>query len=110
MHKITTAKALKEAILALEQQQIKNRQLLEGQFSAALESLGPINLLHKQIKEFKLKPLLKTNISQTAIALLSGYLAHKIIVGPSKSPFRRFAASIVQYGISKYISKNTPLF
>lgn len=107
MQKITAAETLKQSILVLECKQIEDRKLLADQFSAAYESLKPINVLRKMIKEIASPSKLKDDLIQTGIGLISGYLSRKMLVRSSKNPFLRLAGIFVQSGVMNFVANNS---
>jgi hypothetical protein len=106
MQKITAAESLKASILLLESRQIENGKLLKEQFPIVLDSLRPINLLRKVIKELITPSDLKDDVIQTVVALISGYLSRKILVRSSGNPLFRLGGIVVQYSITRFFTKN----
>ena len=107
MPKITSAKTLKRAIIALERRQIAEEQLLREQFTATYESLRPINVLRKAINDFLTPSELKEPFYETMGGLITGYISRMLITRNSKNPLRRLAGVLVQYGVTNMISRNS---
>lgn len=107
MPKITSAKSLKSAIIALENRQIAEEILLKEQFTATYESLKPINVLRNTINDLLTVTELKEPILETIAGVITGYISRFLIIRDSKNPFRRIAALLVQYGVTNLISKNS---
>jgi len=106
MQKITAAESLKASILLLESRRIENGKLLKEQFPIALNSLKPINLLRKVIKELITPSDLKNDVIQTVVTLISGYLSRKILVRSSGNPLFRLGGIVVQYSVTRFFTKN----
>jgi hypothetical protein len=109
MQNITSIAGLKNAIQLLEVEQGIKGQLLKEQFYLTYESLKPINILKKTLKEISSSPYLIDNISGTAIGLASGFLSKKIFVGASGNIFRKLMGSILQFGITNVVAKNSDI-
>lgn len=106
MQNITSTATLKNAIELLEVEQVVKGQILKEQFYLTYESLKPINILKKTLKEISSSPYLIDNISGTAIGLASGFLSRKIFVGASGNIFRKLIGSVLQFGITNVVAKN----
>jgi hypothetical protein len=109
MQNITSIAGLKDAIQLLEIEQGIKGQLLKEQFYLTYESLKPINILKKTLKEISSSPYLIDNISGTAMGLASGFLSKKIFVGTSGNIFRKLIGSILQFGITNVVTQNSDI-
>ena len=109
MQNITSIAGLKNAIQLLEIEQGIKGQLLKEQFYLTYESLKPINILKKTLKEISSSPYLIDNISGTAMGLASGFLSKKIFVGTSGNIFRKLIGSLLQFGITNVVAKNSDI-
>lgn len=106
MQKIINSKELKEAIQVLEFEQIVKLQLLKEQFHLTYESLKPINLIKKTIKDAVTAPNIMENVLGAAIGIASGYLSKKIFIGTSGNLFRKLFGSVLQFGVTSVVTKN----
>ena len=106
MLNITSITELKNAIHFLENKQTLDKQLLIEQFHLTYESLKPINLLKKTIKDVASSPYLIDNIIGTSIGLASGYLTKKIIVNASGNLFKKLIGSVLQFGVTNIVAQN----
>ena len=109
MQNITSIAELKDAIQVLEVEQGIKEQILKEQLYVTYESLKPINILKKTLKEISSSPYLIDDISGTAMGLASGFLSKKIFVGASGSLFRKLIGSILQFGITNVVAKNSSI-
>jgi hypothetical protein len=109
MQNITSIAELKDAIQVLEVEQGIKEQILKEQLYVTYESLKPINILKKTLKEISSSPYMIDNISGTAMGLASGFLSKKIFVGASGSLFRKLIGSILQFGITNVVAQNSSI-
>ena len=107
MQNITSIAELKDAIQLLEVEQGIKELLFKEQFYLTYESLKPINILKKTLKEIGSSPYLIDNISGTAMGLASGFLSKKIFVGASGSIIRKLIGSFLQFGITNVVAQNS---
>jgi hypothetical protein len=109
MQTITSYEGLRNAIRLLEaEQSIQGRQL-KDQLYITYESLKPVNLLRNTLKEIYSSGYLTDNISSAAMGLVSGFLSKKIFIGTSGSAFKKLLGSILQFGVTNLVSRNSEL-
>ena len=106
MENITSKNSLKNAIQLLEVEQAIQGQLLKEQFYLTCESLKPVNLIKSTLKDIVLSPNLIDRILGNAIGLATGYLSKKILIGTSGNIFRKLFGSILQTGVSGFVSEH----
>jgi hypothetical protein len=106
MQNITSSADLKNAILLLEVEQASNRQLLKEQLNITYESLKPINIIRKTLRDIISSQDLTDNIIGTASGLASGYLSKKIFIGTSGNLIRKLVGSILQFGVTTIVSQH----
>jgi len=106
MQNISSAIELKKAIQLLEIEQTVNRQLLKDQFLITYESLKPLNILKRTLKDIASSPNLVDNILGATVGAASGYLTKKIIVNSSGNIFRNLFGSILQFGITNMVAQH----
>ena len=107
MGKITSVAELKSAIELLEVEHALKGQLLKEQLYLTYESLKPINVLKRTLKELTSSPYLIDNIPGTIMGLPSGYLSKKLFTGGSGNIFRKLLGSILQFGVTNVVAKNS---
>lgn len=106
MENITSITGLKNAIQLLEVEQTIKGQLLKEQFHLTYESLKPVNLLKNTLFDIASSPNLIDNIIGNVIGLATGYLSKKIFIGASGNIFRKLFGSVLQSGVSSFVTKN----
>jgi hypothetical protein len=109
MQNITTATGLKNAIELLEAEHAIKGQLLKEQFYLTCESMKPINILNRTLKEITSSQYLINNISGTIMGLASGYLSKKIFTGGSGNILRKLLGSILQFEVTNVVAKNSDI-
>ena len=107
MQDITSIAELKNAIQLLKAEQATKEQLLKEQFCITYESLKPVNILKNTLNKVASSPYLIDNILGTAIGLTSGYLTKKLVVNTSGNIFRKLVGSVLQFGVTNLVAKNT---
>jgi len=105
MQNITTVTGLKDAIKALETEQIEKGKLLKEELVLTYESLKPVNILTNTLKELFTTSHLMENISGTTLGMVTGYLIKKLFIRESPSKIRVILGSVFQLGISKLIAQ-----
>ena len=101
-----TVESLKEAIKALEVKQANDRILLEEQMLFTYESLKPSNILKNIFKDFASSENLKNEFVNTAVAVTSGFITKKVIIGKSNNLALKLVGLAFQFGITSLVSKN----
>jgi hypothetical protein len=107
MGKITSMAELKSTIELLEVEHALKGQFLKEQIYLTYESLKPINVLKRTLKELTSSPYLIDNIPGTIMGLASGYLSKKLFTGGSGNIFRKLLGSILQFGVTNVVAKNS---
>ena len=103
MQNITTVAGLKDAIKVLEVEQKEKGKQLREQLLLTYESLMPVNLLRRTLKELFSASHLVQDFSGTTLGIIIAYLTKKLFIRESKSKFRKIVASVFQLGISKLV-------
>ena len=106
MEKQNAISSLKESIRLLEIKQAEEGAVLKEQFAVTLESLKPINLLKTTIKEMTNAVDLRSNLSETVISILAGYLTKKVMVNSKSGPFIKILGAVLQFGTTSLIAQN----
>jgi hypothetical protein len=107
MQKKDSAEELKNTIRLVEVTQSENRILLKEQLLLTYDSLKPSNLIRSTLKEVTSSPFLIGNLAGTVIGLTTGYLSNKIVIGSSTSVLKKLFGRVLQFGVTKFISKNS---
>jgi hypothetical protein len=106
MEKQNAISSLKESIRLLEIKQAEEGAILKEQFELTIESLKPINLLKTTIKEMTNSVDLKSNLSETVISIIAGYLTKKMMVNSKSGPFIKILGAVLQFGVTSVIAQN----
>jgi len=106
MQKTTAALKLRRSILELETRQIQEGQELKEQLMITYESLKPINVLKKVIRDIAGPTDLKESLVQTTAGLITGYISRKLIIRSSRNPFVRLAGVFIQFGVTNFVSNH----
>jgi len=107
MEKITTVAGLKKAIQIQEDEQAVKGQLLKDQLFVTYESFKPGKLIGLTLKEMVTSPNLIENVIDTGVALATGYLSRKIVVGASSNVLRKILGSMIQVGAAKFVNNHS---
>lgn len=107
MQSISSREELREAIEVLETEQALKGQLLKEQFILTYDSLKPINVLRRTLKEITSGQSMADDIPGTIMGLVSGYLSRKILTGRSANIFRKLLGSALQIGVTNVVAKNS---
>jgi len=106
MGKQSAVDSLKESIRLLEIRQEEEGKIFKEQFKETYESLKPSNIIKNTIKELANSVEVKNNLFETVMALLSGYLAKKIMLDSKSSFFNRIIRTVAHFGITNLITNN----
>ena len=107
MQKITSTAGLKDAIELLEAEHKVKGQLLKEQFFITYESLKPLNVLRRTLKGIASPSFLIDDLPGALMAMASGYLSRKVVIGRSGNIFRKLLGSILQFGVTNLVAKNS---
>ena len=107
MENLSPSIRLKNSIRELKNQQRMNEQLLKMQLYIVFESLKPVNILKKTLREIATSPDLVDNILGTTVGLASGFLSKKVFVGFSGNILRKLVGSVLQFGVTNMVAKHS---
>lgn len=96
---------LDEAIARLQMERDLKFDALKDQMAITFQSMKPIHILNGALADIKEFPEVKSNIVQLVVSLAGGYLSKKLLFGNSKSTFKKILGSLIQYGITNFVSK-----
>lgn len=106
MEKQYTVDSLRQAIKELEVRQKEEKILLMEQLVVTYESLKPSNILTNIIKDLASSENLKNEFINTAVAVTTGFITKKVIVGKSNNQALKLVGLALQFGITSLVSKN----
>ncbi len=95
---------LDEAIYSLEASRAKQKKELHTQWKQTVASVRPSNLINQVVRDISSAPEIKGNIMSLITSLIGGYASKKLIVGESKSVFKKLLGYIFQNQITRWIS------
>jgi hypothetical protein len=101
MQVIKNQQSLAEAIVALENRQRFEENLLKAHFKHTLSSLNPVNIIKNKFKETFSAPVLKNKMVQGTLGLATGLLTNSILTGSAGNFLNNMLANLLQTGISK---------
>ena len=104
--KISKARELKKSIEILKQKQYEEEKLLHTQLIVVYESIKPYNVLKSAVRSLVTSPELKETMIESASGMVTGYISRKLLVRSSKNPLLRLAGLFVQYGVTRFFTKN----
>lgn len=107
MANIASYAELQLVIRMLEAEQDVKLKLVKKQFHLNNESLNPVKIIKKRLKEISASPYLINNVLSIVIGVTTGYLSKKAITGRSNNKFRRFLGIVMQFGITNLIAQRT---
>jgi hypothetical protein len=98
--------ALNKAITVLQEQRVKDLELLKDHLHVTYESLKPINFIKSTLNEVVSSPEIQSNMANNAIGLGTGFLLKKLWVGKSQSPIKRLLGTLVQFAVANAVAKH----
>ena len=101
MQAIKNQQSLAEAIVALENKQRFEENLLKAHFKHTLSSLNPVNIIKDKLKETFSAPAFKNKMVQGTLGIATGLLTNSILTGPAGNFLNNVLANLLQTGISK---------
>ena len=104
--KLSETDALDETIRRLKLKQKEDLVLLKEQAQLTVESLKPINLLKRALQQIAASSEAKSNIASTVLALATGFLSKRAVMGVSHNPYKKILGTVLQLGIARLISNN----
>lgn len=106
MEKQYTVESLRQAIQDLEIKQKEERVLLKEQLVITYDSLKPSNILKNIFRDFASSENLKNEFVNTAVAVTTGFITKKVIIGKSDNQLLKLVGLAFQFGITSLVSKN----
>ncbi len=101
MKKKSEIEALREAIAQLEIRQKQELLDLKTQFTLTQDSFKSMNLIKSTFKDISTSPDLRNMILNNTIALTTGYLSKRILVGSSHNIFKKAIGTFVEFTVAK---------
>jgi hypothetical protein len=101
---IETQADLLRAITALEQSREDAVIALEDRAHDLIESMRPVNVLRKALRDITESEDVKQRLLAMGVGIAAGHLARFLYQGKSESPVKEMIGSMLQVGITTYIS------
>ncbi len=98
---------LQDEINLLKAKQESEFLHMREQFNAVAFNLKPSNLIGNIFEDIIPGRITKNSIVDNTIGLTTGFLTRKFLFGASASPVKRAIGSMVQFGISNLVYKNS---
>jgi hypothetical protein len=95
MNKINSSTELRETILRIEIKQGEDERLLKEEFMRTYESMKPVNIIKKSIKDIVATSNITENLLQVAISFATNYFLKSSLINPAKSPVKKFLQTIL---------------
>ncbi len=114
LEKVANTTDLDTAIKRLKRKAELQETDIQDHIHTILVSLKPTNLLKTTIHEVQESTELKHNLFKVALGLGAGYFSRKMVVGKSAGLVKKALGTVLQYGVTQFISKkgdsdnNTP--
>ncbi len=106
MTPINTSSELKAAIKELEARQASDLRILKDEMEIVGEKLKPGNLLKTVFNDVMDLPDLKTNLLNSAIGIVTGIFAKKLMIGKTINPIKKLLGLVLETFVATKISKN----
>lgn len=108
--KTTSAVAQLEAEIEVQESlQAYQFQLMRQQFHLTADRLKPSKLLASTFKDVITPSETGTSIIDNTIGIATGFLTRKFLFGASANPVKKAIGTMVQFGISNLVYKNSML-
>lgn len=105
MEKVNLDDFVKAEIYRLELKQKLELASLKSQLHTTFEQLKPINLLKQTFTEVSESPEIKSQLLNSGIGLLTGYLSKKLMIGNTSNPIKNILGTIVEFIIANVVAK-----
>lgn len=107
MKQKTNSELLNDEIRLLESRQAYEFEILRQQFHKTAEGLKPINLISGALREVITFPATGNKLIDNTIGMVTGFITKKFLVGASSNPIKRGLGTLLQFGISNIVYKNS---
>lgn len=105
MEKVNLDDFVKAEIYRLKLKQKLELASLKSQLHTTFEQLKPINLLKQTFSEVSESPEMKSQLLNSGIGLLTGYLSKKLMIGNTSNPIKNILGTIVEFIIANVVAK-----
>lgn len=105
LEKVANTTDLNTAIKKLTRKVELQEADIQDHIHTILVSLKPTNLLKTTIHEVQESTQLKHNLFKVALGLGAGYFSRKMVVGKSAGIVKKALGTVLQYGVTQFVSK-----
>jgi hypothetical protein len=109
MQKISSVAELKYAIQQLEAEQAIKEGLFKEQVYITYESFRPVNVIRRFFRDIFSSKGLGEDLTGTTFGMATGFLIKKLFIGSSGNVFKKLIGSVLQYGLSNFVSRNSEM-
>jgi hypothetical protein len=106
MQKITNIADLKTAIQQLENKQATEWVLLNEQILLVRDSLHPLQIIKRSIKETIFPTPAKTDLLGTIMGLTAGFISKALVIGTTSNPVKMLFGALLQLKVTNTVAKN----
>lgn len=107
MKQKSNAELLNDEIRLLKSKQAYEFEIMRQQFHKTAEGLKPMNLISSTLREVITLPATGNKLIDNTIGMATGFLTKKFLVGASSNPIKRGLGTLLQFGISNVVYKNS---
>lgn len=107
MYQKNQVEILQDQIAYIKAQQEKEFLQMREQFHVVASNLKPSNLIGSIFSDIAEGPKSNNSLVDNTIGITTGFLTRKFLFGASASPVKRAIGSLVQFGISNLVYKNS---
>ncbi|MFL5762732.1 MAG: hypothetical protein ACJ77K_02250 [Bacteroidia bacterium] len=102
----TPSDILKARISELKVLQANESVLLKKELIMVYESLKPVNLIKKTLRDLTSDRELNGDLLNTALSLAAGHLSKSVVAGSTNNPLKQLFGSFLQVAVTSIVSKN----
>ena len=99
--------ALNELIIAEELKYAIDLKQLKDQFTAAYDSVRPINIVKSLFHEVTASPEIKSDFISNAIGLGTGFITKTLLLGFSNNPIKKALGTVFEFAVATVVTKHS---
>ena len=106
MQKITNSTSLKTAIAQLENKQATEWVLLNEQILLVRDSLHPLEIIKRSIKETIFPSPAKNDLLGTIMGMTAGFISKALVIGTTANPVKMLLGALLELKVTNSVAKN----
>ena len=106
MQKITNISELRIAITQLENKQATEWILLNEQLLLVRNSLHPLEIIKRSIKETIFPSPAKNDLLGTIMGLTAGFISKALVIGTTANPVKKLLGALLELKVTNAVAKN----